>query len=86
MRRLSAIWLTWDYLIHAGVAAALVLLYLLIGKWALPVAVTLIFMAREAEQQHWKHGTRWQPWRWGWHVTAEWVWPAVVAVVIAAVL
>lgn len=78
---------TLDNLFHAVASAILVYLLHFLGLWALPVAVGLIFLAREAEQHEAKYpGTRWKPWTWNIHKHAEYLVPAAIAVLTFAFL
>jgi len=48
--------------------------------------VTLILMAREAEQEHAAAGWRWRFWEWSHHRTMEWAVPALAAATAALCL
>ena len=83
MTRLLSNILTLDVLAHCAVAAALMALPP--HSWAQAIAVSLIFVAREAEQaqaagdQHVVEALRWKPWRWSQGKLCEWGAPTIVA-------
>jgi len=80
---------SWDVAKHCLAALALAG-----GAWLANGAVTaydaflvaLIFMGREAEQEHAQGGWRWRPWEWSWHRTMEWAVPALAAGIAALCL
>lgn len=95
--------LTLDNALHFIAAAALTAIAifamrLLAGgpspaEWVVPPIVTLIFVAREAEQAEAEgrrqvppvRGDRWRPWKWGKHKHFEWI-AALVGALIGALI
>lgn len=67
-----------DAALHAAVAVGLVYALSPLGVWGAPLAVSLLFVAREMEQAAPK-GERWRPWKWGLHKHIEWLVPAAAA-------
>lgn len=84
---MRALFLTLDNLAHLSAAASLVYLLHFSGPWGLAVAVSLIFVVREAEQHEAKYpGTRWEPWTWNMHKHVEWAAGAVGAFIVAGLI